>query len=236
LVVIAVISILAAILFPVFARARENARRASCMSNLKQIGLGIMMYTQDYDEKYPQDRIPTAQTPPDGVWASNLWFWQQMIYPYTKSDQIYICPSSPITGQKPYDSQYGINTLITGWQGATSISLGAVNSPSTTYLAMDSGMYSMDMYYIHTPAKDYWYIPGTKKYAGVSPSFSNSQNETDYASDGRHFDGNNTLFADGHVKWLKTADIWSEAMKCHIGSSSSDTCPTDQSDWNPYAS
>src|SRR5690606_23019122 len=53
LVVIAIISILAAILFPVFARARESARRASCLSNLKQIGLGIMQYTQDYDERYP---------------------------------------------------------------------------------------------------------------------------------------------------------------------------------------
>ena len=53
LVVIAIIAILAAILFPVFARARENARRTSCVSNLKQIGLGIMQYTQDYDERYP---------------------------------------------------------------------------------------------------------------------------------------------------------------------------------------
>ena len=54
LVVFAIIAILAAILFPVFARARENARRASCQSNLKQIGLGIMQYTQDYDEKMPR--------------------------------------------------------------------------------------------------------------------------------------------------------------------------------------
>lgn len=54
LVVIAIIAILAAILFPVFARARENARRSSCLSNLKQIGLGAMMYIQDYDERYPQ--------------------------------------------------------------------------------------------------------------------------------------------------------------------------------------
>src|SRR5689334_5202516 len=57
LVVIAIIAILAAILFPVFARARENARRASCQSNLKQIGLGIMMYTQDYDETFPRSAI-----------------------------------------------------------------------------------------------------------------------------------------------------------------------------------
>lgn len=53
LVVIAIIAILAAILFPVFARARENARRSSCMSNMKQIGLGLMQYTQDYDERLP---------------------------------------------------------------------------------------------------------------------------------------------------------------------------------------
>src|SRR5687768_5924591 len=53
LVVIAIIAILAAILFPVFARARENARRSSCQSNLKQIGLGFAQYTQDYDEKMP---------------------------------------------------------------------------------------------------------------------------------------------------------------------------------------
>src|SRR5690349_12144108 len=53
LVVIAIIALLAAILFPVFARARENARRASCQSNLKQIGLGFHQYTQDYDDRLP---------------------------------------------------------------------------------------------------------------------------------------------------------------------------------------
>lgn len=59
LVVIAIIALLAAILFPVFARARENARRASCQSNLKQIGLSVVQYTQDYDETFPlQARKP----------------------------------------------------------------------------------------------------------------------------------------------------------------------------------
>ncbi len=60
LVVIAIIAILAAILFPVFARARENARRTSCQSNLKQIGLAFIQYSQDYDETYPM-RYSTAQ-------------------------------------------------------------------------------------------------------------------------------------------------------------------------------
>ena len=83
LVVIAIIAILAAILFPVFARARENARRSSCTSNLKQIGLGIIQYTQDYDEKYP-----LADT------GSQTFSWRRVIYPYVKSTQIFACPSN----------------------------------------------------------------------------------------------------------------------------------------------
>ena len=73
LVVIAIIAILASILFPVFARARENARRTSCLSNLKQLGLGAMMYVQDYDESYPlaQTYIPTDANTPGGVWCVN---------------------------------------------------------------------------------------------------------------------------------------------------------------------
>lgn len=83
--VIAIIAILAAILFPAFARARENARRASCQSNLKQIGLGIMQYTQDYDEKYLQRYYD------DGTGKS--LYWGQAIQPYVKSTQIFVCPS-----------------------------------------------------------------------------------------------------------------------------------------------
>src|SRR4028118_675254 len=68
LVVIAIIAILAAILFPVFSRARENARRASCMSNLKQIGLGVMQYVQDYDERYPSSMYASRYTTGPGTW------------------------------------------------------------------------------------------------------------------------------------------------------------------------
>src|SRR5690606_37027528 len=87
LVVIAIISILAAILFPVFARARENARRASCQSNLKQIGLGIMQYTQDYDERFPRAWSVYGDTSvlPVG--------WADAIQPYVKSIQVFQCPS-----------------------------------------------------------------------------------------------------------------------------------------------
>lgn len=88
LVVIAIISILAAILFPVFARAREQARRASCQSNLKQIGIAMAMYTQDYDEAYPAGAMGGATDT-----ASNRWY--DVVNPYVKSkQQVWICPTA----------------------------------------------------------------------------------------------------------------------------------------------
>ena len=108
LVVVAIIAILAAILFPVFARARENARRSSCQSNLKQIGLGILQYVQDYDEIVPQvyyTNGPTTgvvpvgnrlQDPATGENHPTLvnYKWMDAIFPYVKSEQIFICPSA----------------------------------------------------------------------------------------------------------------------------------------------
>ena len=76
LVVIAIIAILAAILFPVFARAQESARKSSCLSNEKQILLGVAQYYQDFDEKGP-----------------NLTSWAEMVQPYVKSEQLFVCPS-----------------------------------------------------------------------------------------------------------------------------------------------
>ncbi|RYD35775.1 MAG: DUF1559 domain-containing protein, partial [Verrucomicrobiaceae bacterium] len=115
LVVIAIIAILAAILFPVFARARENARRSTCQSNLKQIGLGFLQYTQDYDEKFPMSRngnLPAEQ----GDWALTL-------QPYLKSAQIFQCSSEtrgPETGA-PSDyygyNDYWVNRRLCGIAG-----------------------------------------------------------------------------------------------------------------------
>jgi prepilin-type N-terminal cleavage/methylation domain-containing protein/prepilin-type processing-associated H-X9-DG protein len=100
LVVIAIIAILASILFPVFARARENARRSSCMSNLKQIGLGMMQYLQDNDEHYmvaDHDATP-------------VYAWFKPVQPYIKSEQIFRCPSmaGEVLNPRP-DSDYIIN-------------------------------------------------------------------------------------------------------------------------------
>jgi prepilin-type N-terminal cleavage/methylation domain-containing protein/prepilin-type processing-associated H-X9-DG protein len=107
LVVIAIIAILAAILFPVFARARENARRASCQSNLKQIGLGILQYTQDYDERYFFRE--SASVP-----------WAGLLQPYIKSTQLFKCPSNSNTDTMfPFSvvqisGNYGMNIIFQG--------------------------------------------------------------------------------------------------------------------------
>jgi prepilin-type N-terminal cleavage/methylation domain-containing protein/prepilin-type processing-associated H-X9-DG protein len=109
LVVIAIIAILAAILFPVFAQAREKARQTSCLSNTKQLGLGIMQYNQDYDETYPQGGF-SIYTGPDA--AVNRWF--KAISPYTKNNQIRSCPSAPVnvTDKGVDASNYGIRDEI----------------------------------------------------------------------------------------------------------------------------
>jgi prepilin-type N-terminal cleavage/methylation domain-containing protein/prepilin-type processing-associated H-X9-DG protein len=100
LVVIAIIAILAAILFPVFARARENARRASCQSNLKQIGLGFKQYTQDYDELFPVYNVGGVGTTVSGNFTVSEWV--QALQSYTKSVQIFQCPSEPNTNGTDY--------------------------------------------------------------------------------------------------------------------------------------
>ena len=90
LVVIAIIALLAAILFPVFNRARENARKSSCLNNMKQIGIGMAQYTQDYDETFVIVRNTTA---PYGSWG-------QRIFPYVKSVQVFACPSNTTTNTR----------------------------------------------------------------------------------------------------------------------------------------
>ncbi len=94
LVVIAIIAILAAILFPVFAKAREKARQISCLSNMKQLGLGELQYVQDFDEAYTG---PETTGPGYGTGNPTLYdyiAWPELIYPYTKNLQVYRCPSA----------------------------------------------------------------------------------------------------------------------------------------------
>ena len=105
LVVIAIIAILAAILFPVFAQAREAARKSTCQSNLKQIGSGIMMYVQDYDERFPTVR---------GANVNAFADWRGLIFPYTKNVQIFLCPSNNANSRNPYNGDCQTVTLAPG--------------------------------------------------------------------------------------------------------------------------
>jgi prepilin-type N-terminal cleavage/methylation domain-containing protein/prepilin-type processing-associated H-X9-DG protein len=98
LVVIAIIAILAAILFPVFAQARAAARKTSCLSNLKQLGTGMMMYTQDYDEKFPSWNWGFFCNGGNaGQARDSSAFWTAAILPYVKNTGVYRCPDDILT-------------------------------------------------------------------------------------------------------------------------------------------
>lgn len=200
LVVIAIIAILAAILFPVFARARENARRASCQSNLKQLGLGFKMYQQDYDEKFP---LLVANVPGD----ANSWvYWFQMIQPYVKSKQLFMCPSESKTGAGYYvrssdvphayadgvwtdaDSvHYTVNTNIIG---TVSASDARIQSQANMFLLWDADYFYSGIGYDQTR------VVFSRNRRGMT------QTNPDDPSWARHLEGENYAFVDGHVKWL----------------------------------
>lgn len=136
LVVITIIAILAATLFPVFGRARENARRSSCQSNLKQIGIGIAQYTQDYDERY----LPTS--------TSRL-NWGQLAQPYIKSEQVFACSSNTKAttgamalggvGVTPIPISYALNYHVgrTGGTIGNALTLASISSPSQKILVSE---------------------------------------------------------------------------------------------------
>jgi len=233
LVVIAIIAILAAILFPGFARARENARRASCMSNLKQMGLAAMMYVQDYDDHYPLGLflIPTTQQPPGGVWADGVVFWPQALFPYHRSMQVFFCPSSnyPRVVGYPTNSEYGNyagNELIVV-DPPNTVSMASVVSPATTYLFFDGSIYKMYPLNVDIPNAPDYFIPGSKPYvstvfnaAGFDASTSTVEAQKNDFENGRHFGGINMCFADGHVKWLKSSDVVAQGKKYNAGTAS----------------
>jgi len=188
LVVIAIIAILAAILFPVFARAREKARQSSCQSNMKQLGLAMLMYCQDYDETFcalGEGTQTTLVVPGDLYFnynsgAAYLYFyrsWASNIYPYIKNVQIFRCPS---TTYNCYGVAYGlpVHGINATETGATSIFGRPVQAD------------------IKFPAE--LMMIGEKGTGGGNQYIFSS---VYYASRVSHNGGANITFFDGHVKW-----------------------------------
>ena len=136
LVVIAIIAILAAILFPVFAQAREKARQTSCLSNLKQLTLGWVMYAQDYDEKFPQWKWDQSWANGNVMPNNNATsLWCNAIFPYVKNAQVYQCPSDArgVTVKDAFGGWFNFDDTLIGFPNGmlqAKISYGA-NEPLT---------------------------------------------------------------------------------------------------------
>lgn len=113
LFIIAILSLLAALLFPVFARAREQTRSTACLSNMKQIGMAITLYQQDYDDAFPMNRFPDETHdlggcanspgipyPLSGVEETRI-NWRRVVLPYIKNKQVTVCPSNQYANYSP---------------------------------------------------------------------------------------------------------------------------------------
>lgn len=204
LVVIAIISILAAILFPVFARARENARRTSCLSNMKQLGLGVMMYVQDYDERFlgpcfgsvggVEETLPC----PGNSAQSCRAYWPVKIYPYIKSLQVFSCPSdSTSQGRWPGTPNNAATHVGYGYNREfnNSVVLAAVDKVSQTVLLADSeGWNRYLLYRVGYPTNP----TGTADIRQIPD---------------RHLNGAVLTFADGHAKWFNIKRNPSEPLR-----------------------
>lgn len=198
LVVIAIIAILASILFPVFARARENARRTSCASNMKQIGLGIMQYMQDYDGRYVRGTT--------GRGGGESETWTNALQPYLKSTQIFQCPSDQATevntwwmGSLPAAQQFHISYL---YNRSVSGSVdAAMKNPSGTLMAVDGGTNPAasdnPLVWLSSPKGTAFLI---RSFVGDDTTDTEGRGEDYAAPAARHLETANVLYVDGHVK------------------------------------
>ena len=223
LVVIAIIAILAAILFPVFQKVRENARRASCESNTKQLSLAVIQYTQDYDESMPVGHDPNN---PRRGWAGG-------IYGYVKSTGAFVCPDdstkSDTTVNPPrVPVSYGLNLNLTQTANLSGGSgygtLNKMAAPAQTVMIFEVTNQVADVTNINEQDSIMaigpdgggagWIDNGcgsSGRYdTGImgNPPFRNGCNNGDYNQlTGRHADGAVYAMADGHAKWLKGIQV-----------------------------
>ncbi|MFM7321270.1 MAG: DUF1559 domain-containing protein, partial [Armatimonadota bacterium] len=208
LVVIAIIAILAAILFPVFAQAREKARSIACLSNCRQIGLGLMMYAQDYDE-----RSPSADH--DSEDAADLYPWYAPLQPYIKNDGVFRCPSVGGTAPEAYAipldaaiwSRLRTDYLINGFF-SHGLAYASFSTPSEQIVVAERRA--------RWAAFDYhaWIEPDGHDGGDEAPGswgrgkldgsgFALDGMTPDPTNIGRHQQGSNHVFGDGHAKWMR---------------------------------
>jgi len=223
LVVIAIIAILASILFPVFARAREQARKAACQSNLKQIGLAIAMYVQDYDETYPLGSMGYSSVQPDWYDDGNAHtaYWYSIFQPYVKSRQVFVCPTA---GKIDYSGSYGWNICGTRYAGQANDATVPGNgfgwspnhweTPTLSYLKLPSVEEPASTIIIGDPSSNGYNGNGLFLYPNSYnriPVLHGGQigpfNESAEISITDHTGGGNYLFADGHVKYLQASHV-----------------------------
>ncbi len=213
LVVIAIIALLAAILFPVFGRARENARRSSCQSNLKQIGLSIAQYSQDYDETFPLYQ---------GGGGGNSW--DDSLNPYVKNRQIYACPSDSIVrtastnGVRSYSMNTGDKKPASGIDQKrpmnfqnTPIPIASVEDTSGTIQVAERPSSGSSFGIVGWSGV---MCPGVNN-AGTWTG-NNPQGNTGQVSNPLHFEGWNYMFCDGHVKFLRPERTMGPGAGCNL--------------------
>ncbi len=215
LVVIAIIAILAAILFPVFARAREKARQTSCLNNVKQLGLGILMYTQDYDERLPfgynNGNIPGSQ-------RISVMF---QVMPYVQNSQIHDCPSSDATsntdhylGHRSYGYHTGLFLRISG--GSTSRRMAKIRRPAEIVMLGDVCHDRNATYRFHPPNQGPFKCDPDGSNCELCGGTHNSvfyHGSSDWTRPGfnfieRHNGTGNVAFMDGHAKAMKHTELY----------------------------
>ena len=216
LVVIAIIAILAAILFPVFAQARGAARKASCLSNLRQLTLGAGMYSQDYDEIIMGSWW--NHQPDTGLERS----WVGVIQPYVKNRAITLCPSRETQDQNPnntWETGYGHNHDNLGWGGHV-IPLSRVQRSAGTIIFVDSasfGWNGSEAVYQQYKAQPDGGDTAPRPLASRGIYF-RSPGQMDNGAAGwcdtvvpvaRHSGMSNVAYLDGHVKSIKVSSVWS---------------------------
>lgn len=218
LVVIAIIAILAAILFPVFARARENARKSNCQSNLKQIGLALAMYRSDYDERWPQSD-PVNWDDAQGPALRTAWpgWVSTPLRPYTKNQQIFQCPSAPGSWWgDPYNSGQSVN-----YDYNYLAMYGRKDSDTSNCTAGVAGL--LVMWDSVCQWNDCW--PNST--CGIDTRDLAWYRAGDRTNTCWHNGMNNFLFADGHVKSMNWGGVtWGQIMGPSDTSHDGVPCPT----------